>query len=52
LKLNKFVAQEHYQSPTPSEAVANIATEEAQYFTIMDAAKVTISVHWLRKAKN
>jgi len=38
-KLNKFVVRERYQSPTPAEAVADIAAEDAQYFTIIDAAK-------------
>jgi len=38
-KLNKFVVRERYQLPTPVEAVVNIAAEEAQYFTIIDAAK-------------
>ena len=38
-QLNKFVERERYQSPTPSESVANIASAEAQCFTTFDALK-------------
>ena len=38
-RLNKYVQQERYQSPTPAKAIAEIATEEAKYFTVVDAAK-------------
>ena len=38
-KLNKFVVRERYMSPTPAEAVADIAAKEAKYFTVIDAAK-------------
>jgi len=38
-KLNKFVVRERYVSPTPAEAVADIAAQEAKYFTVIDAAK-------------
>ena len=31
--------RERYQSPTPLEAVADIAAEETRYFTIMDAVQ-------------
>ena len=37
-KLNRFVLRERYQSPAPAEAVADIAANEAKYFTIIDAA--------------
>ena len=38
-KLNKFVVRERYVSPTPAEAVADIAAQEAKYFTVIDATK-------------
>ena len=38
-KLNRYVCTERYQSPTPAEAVADIATTEAQVFTILDTKK-------------
>jgi len=41
--LNCYVQRECYQSPTPAEAVANIASSEAKHFTIIGAAKDTIS---------
>ena len=36
-KLNKYVKRERYQSPTPREAVADIAASQAKYFTTLDA---------------
>ena len=41
-KLNKFVRRERYQSPTPHEAVADIAATKAKYFTTVDA----LSGYW------
>ena len=38
-KLNRYVHRERYQSPTPAEAVADIAASEAHMFTILDAKK-------------
>ena len=38
-KLNRCVHRERYQSPTPAEAVADIAAEEAKFFTVLDAQK-------------
>ena len=38
-KLNRYVRRERYQSPTPAEAVADIAASEARVFTILDAKK-------------
>ena len=38
-KLNQFVMRERYISPTPAEAVADIAAQEAKYFTVIDAMK-------------
>ena len=38
-KLNRYVRREKYQSPTPAEAVADIAAEEAKFFTVLDAKK-------------
>jgi len=35
--LNCFVIRERYQSPSPAEAVADIAASEAKVFTILDA---------------
>ena len=37
--LNRFVIREQYQSPTPAQAVADIAASEAKVFTILDALK-------------
>ena len=37
--LNKFVQRERYQSATPSESVANIASAEAKVCTTFDALK-------------
>ena len=36
-KLNTYVKRERYQSPTPREAVADIAAIQAKYFTTCDA---------------
>ena len=38
--LNRFVCWERYQSPTPAESIADIATANARYFTVMDATNV------------
>ena len=38
-RLNHYVRRERYQSPTPAEAVADIAAEEAKFFTVLDARK-------------
>jgi len=38
-KLNMLVVRERYMSPTPAEAVADIAAKEAKYFTVIDADK-------------
>ncbi|XP_043191676.1 uncharacterized protein K02A2.6-like [Amphibalanus amphitrite] len=38
-RLNKFVRTEQYQAPTPLEEVASIASSEAKWFTVFDAAK-------------
>ena len=38
-RLNRYVKRERYQSPTPAKAVADIAAEEAHYFTVLDAMK-------------
>ena len=37
--LNKFVQRDRYQSATPSESVANMASAEAKVFTTFDALK-------------
>ena len=37
--LNHFVIRERYQSPTPAEAVADIAASDAKIFTMLDALK-------------
>ena len=37
--LNKYVRRERYQSPTPAQAVADIASEQARVFTKIDARK-------------
>ena len=38
-RLNGYVKRERYQSPTPLEAIAGIAAEEATYFTDMDVVQ-------------
>lgn len=38
-RLNKYVKRERYQSVTPAQAVADIATENAKVFTKLDALK-------------
>ena len=38
-RLNKYVRRERYQSPTPAEAVADIAADKAKVFTKIDAMK-------------
>ena len=38
-RLNRYVHREQHQSPTPAEAVADIAANEAQIFTVLDAKK-------------
>ena len=38
-RLNKYVRRERYQSPSPAQAVADIAAEEAKVFTKLDALK-------------
>ena len=38
-RLNHYVQRERYQSSTPAEVVADIASSEARYFTVTDAAK-------------
>ena len=38
-RLNRYVKRERYQSPTPAEAVADIAAENAKVFTKLDALK-------------
>ena len=37
--LNRYVIRERYQSPTPAQAVADIAASEAKIFTVLDALK-------------
>ena len=37
--LNKYVRRERYQCPTPAQAVADIASENAKVFTKLDALK-------------
>ena len=37
--LNRFVKRERYQSPSPAEAVADMAASNAKFFTISDARK-------------
>ena len=37
--LNRYVKHERYQSPTPAQAVADIATSNAKFFTVLDAVK-------------
>ena len=37
--LNRFVIRERYQSLTPAQAVADIATSDAKVFTVLDALK-------------
>ena len=38
LHLNRYV-RERYMSPTPAEAIADIAAANAKYFTVLDAMK-------------
>ena len=38
-RLNRYVKRERYQSPTPAQAVADIAAENAKVFTKLDALK-------------
>ena len=38
-RLNRYVRRERYQSPTPAEAVADIAASSAKVFTVLDAMK-------------
>ena len=38
-RLNKYVRRERYQSPSPAQAVADIAAEETKVFTKLDALK-------------
>ena len=38
-KLNCYVRRERYQSPTPAKAVTDMATEDAKFFTVIDAMK-------------
>ena len=38
-RLNRYVRRERYQSPTPADAVADLAAEKAKYFTVIDAMK-------------
>ena len=37
--LNRYVKRKRYQSPTPAEAVADIAASSAKVFTVLDAMK-------------
>lgn len=37
--LNRYVQRERYQTPTPAEAIADIAAANAKYFTVLDAMK-------------
>ena len=37
--LNRYVKRERYQSPTPAEAIADIAASSAKVFTVLDAMK-------------
>ena len=37
--LNRFVIHEQYQSPTPAQAVSDIAASDAKIFTVLDALK-------------
>ena len=37
--LNHFVKRERYQSPSPAEAVADMAASIAKFFTVLDARK-------------
>ena len=37
--LNRYVRREQYQSPTPAEAITDIAATNAKYFTVLDAMK-------------
>ena len=38
-RLNKYVRRERYQSPTPAQAVTDIAADKAKVFTKIDAMK-------------
>ena len=38
-RLNRYVHREKYQSPMLAEAVADIAAEEAKFFTVLDTKK-------------
>ena len=38
-RLSHYVRRERFQSPTPSEAVADIAAEDTKFFTILDVQK-------------
>ena len=38
-RLNRYVKRERCQLPTPAEAEADIAAEEARYFAVLDAKK-------------
>ena len=38
-RLNRFVIREQYQSPTPAQAVSDIAASDAKIFTVLDALK-------------
>ena len=37
--LNRYVQREWYMSPTPAEAIADIAAAKAKYFTVLNAMK-------------
>ena len=37
--LNRYIQQERYMSPTPAEAITDIAAANAKYFTVLDAIK-------------
>ena len=38
-RLNKYVRRERYQTTPPAQAVADIAAENAKFFTVIDALK-------------
>ena len=48
--LNRFVKRERYQSPSPAEAVADMAASNAKFFTVLDARKDITNVPLIRKA--
>jgi len=50
--LNRYMKRERFQSPTPAEAIADIAASEATCFTVIDAVKDTISTLWMQKASH